>query len=57
MAAVVLSRLVPVLGLGRLWRFIAGDGGLVNGVYVASILRTESWHGRRGHAERAGGEG
>jgi len=48
---VALSRMLPVLGLGRLWRFVAGNGGFVNWVYVASILRTESWHGRRRYVE------
>lgn len=50
-AAIVLSRLLPVLGLRRPRRFIARDGGFVNGVYVAPILRTESWHRERRYAE------
>ena len=45
-AAIVLSRLLPVLGLGRPRWFVARNGGFVNGVYVAPILRAESWHGR-----------
>jgi len=49
--AIVSSRLIPTLGYGRLWRFIAGNCGFVNGVYIASILRAESWHGRRRHAK------
>jgi hypothetical protein len=51
MAAIVLSRFLPVRSLGRLWRFIAGDRGFVNGVYAASVLRTESWHGRGMYTE------
>ena len=49
--AITLTWLLPIPGGGRLWRFIAGNGGFVDGMYVASILRAESWHGRRRHAE------
>lgn len=57
MTAIVLSRLVPALGFGSVWRFVAGNGGFVHGVYVASILRAELWPGRRGYVEGAGREG
>ena len=50
-ATIALSRLLSILGRGRLWRFIVGSGGFVNGVYVAPILRAESWDGRWGHVE------
>ena len=50
-AGIVLSRLLPVLGRGRPWGFIARDGGLVNGVHITSILRTEPWYGRGRHDE------
>ena len=56
MTAIVLFRLVPILGRSRLGRLVAGDSGLVNGAYVAPILRTESWHGTGRHVKWTGGE-